>query len=88
MAGKQDNALESSKPPCRQVIGFLLFGHQRPFLAFLYSQKVVISEIIAHKYCKVNRIDINFIDCSEIRKTKQQLARKMQFNLQTPHIFC
>lgn len=55
---------ESSGPPCRQVIGFLLFGHQRPFLAFFFflsSQEVVISEIIVHNYCKVKRTDIHFM---------------------------
>lgn len=28
--------LESSRPPCWQVIALLLFGHQRPFFYFLF----------------------------------------------------
>lgn len=63
--------LESSRPPCRQVIALLLFGLQRPFLALFFypaSQKVVISEIIVQNYCKVERTDIHFYSCREIIK--------------------
>lgn len=62
--------LESSRPPCWQVIALLLFGHQRPFVAFFHpaSQKAVISEIIVQNYCKVKRTDIHFYSCREIIK--------------------